>query len=200
MAAIDAAGKPILRSTAETPRTSSAPTISWAIWLTTPTFRSRRSWRSPPTASFAGCAATTWRARKYQTLAREYARHWMEVAADGDHYRIAFDKPEHLEPEVQPRLGQAAGPERLSRRGRPEGGRLLQEDDPALRRSPGFANPADQDRLVRSGARPWPTIGHDFEKIVSPIYDYLNQTTARLPFVDSYRTDDPAATACAPGR
>jgi hypothetical protein len=30
----------------------------------------------------------------------------------------------------------------------------------------------------------------DFEAIVSPIHDYLNATTARLPFVDSYVTDD----------
>ena len=27
------------------------------------------------------------------TLAKEYAHHWMKVAADGEHYRIAFDKP-----------------------------------------------------------------------------------------------------------
>ena len=31
----------------------------------------------------------------------------------------------------------------------------------------------------------------DFEAIVSPIFDYLNETTARLPFVDSYVTDNP---------
>jgi hypothetical protein len=31
----------------------------------------------------------------------------------------------------------------------------------------------------------------DFQKIVDPIYDYLNTTTARLPFVDSYQTDNP---------
>ncbi len=30
----------------------------------------------------------------------------------------------------------------------------------------------------------------DFDAIVSPIYDYLNETTARLPFVDSYLTDN----------
>ncbi len=30
----------------------------------------------------------------------------------------------------------------------------------------------------------------DFEAIVAPIYDYLNDTTARLPFVDSYVTDN----------
>jgi hypothetical protein len=30
----------------------------------------------------------------------------------------------------------------------------------------------------------------DFETLTSPIYDYLNETTARSPFVDSYITDD----------
>ena len=64
---------------------------------------------------------------KYQRLAQEYARHWIEVAADGDHFRIAFDKPQELEPEVQPDLGQAAGPERVSRRRRSQGSRVLQE-------------------------------------------------------------------------
>ena len=32
-------------------------------------------------------------AAKYQALARDNARHWMKMAGDGDHYRIAFDKP-----------------------------------------------------------------------------------------------------------
>ncbi|MCX6905481.1 MAG: DUF1793 domain-containing protein, partial [Verrucomicrobia bacterium] len=30
----------------------------------------------------------------------------------------------------------------------------------------------------------------DFEALLSPIYDYLNETTARSPFVDSYVTDN----------
>ena len=30
----------------------------------------------------------------------------------------------------------------------------------------------------------------DFEHLVSPIYDYLNQTTARIPLADSYVTDN----------
>ena len=34
------------------------------------------------------------------------------------------------------------------------------------------------------GARPI------FESLVNPIYDYLNQTTARVPLVDSYETDN----------
>ena len=32
-------------------------------------------------------------ADRYAQLARTDADHWMKVAADGDHYRLAFDKP-----------------------------------------------------------------------------------------------------------
>jgi hypothetical protein len=32
-------------------------------------------------------------ASKYHTRAREMAKHWTELAADGDHFRLAFDKP-----------------------------------------------------------------------------------------------------------
>jgi hypothetical protein len=32
-------------------------------------------------------------ARTYHALARQMAQHWVELAADGDHFRLAFDKP-----------------------------------------------------------------------------------------------------------
>ncbi|HZU25990.1 MAG TPA: DUF4965 domain-containing protein [Bryobacteraceae bacterium] len=32
-------------------------------------------------------------ATRYRTLAEQYARRWTELAADGDHYKLAFDKP-----------------------------------------------------------------------------------------------------------
>jgi hypothetical protein len=32
-------------------------------------------------------------AEKYRQIAKTDAEHWMQAAAEGDHYRLAFDKP-----------------------------------------------------------------------------------------------------------
>ncbi len=100
-------------------------------------------------------------ADKFLALARADARHWVEAAADGDHSPDRLRQAEHLEPEVQPRLGQAPRPERLPARGRPPRGRLLQEGDAALRRPARLPHQAHQDRLVglerHDGRRPRPT-------------------------------------------
>lgn len=32
-------------------------------------------------------------AEEYLSLARTYAKQWVELADDGDHFRLAFDKP-----------------------------------------------------------------------------------------------------------
>jgi len=50
-------------------------------------------------------------AAQYEALSRDYAKKWVEMAADGDHYRLAFDKPGTWKPEVQPGLGQGSRPE-----------------------------------------------------------------------------------------
>ena len=60
--------------------------------------------------------------------------------------------------------------------------------------------PGSRRRTGASGAPPWPATAADFEAIVSPIYDYLNDTTARLPFVDSYYTDNPRSDGMPPAR
>jgi len=128
-------------------------------------------------------------AARYLSLARQYSRHWMEAAADGDHSRIAFDKPNtwsqkynlvwdklldlHVFPAEVARQEVAYYKKMIQRYGVPLDSRTrLTKTDWCL-----WSATLAQDRT-------------DFEAIVSPIYDYLNETTARLPFVDSYATDD----------
>lgn len=129
-------------------------------------------------------------AAKFKDLARSYAKNWTEVAAQGDHYRIAFDRPgtwsqkynliwdELLALDVFPRdvapKEVAFYKTRLNRFGLPLDSRTkLTKTDWCVWTAALAQDPAD------------------FRAIVDPIYDYLNVTTARLPLVDSYVTDDP---------
>jgi hypothetical protein len=44
-------------------------------------------------ATLAQATGRAAEAAKYHTLAEQMARHWAELARDGDHFRLAFDKP-----------------------------------------------------------------------------------------------------------
>ena len=127
---------------------------------------------------------------KYRSQAREYARHWMEVAADGDHYRIAFDKPNTWSQKYNliwdKLLGLDVFPPEVARSEVAYYKKMIQR----------YGVPLDsRTRLTKTDWCLWSATladdRRDFEAIVSPIFDYLNETTARLPFVDSYFTDNP---------
>ena len=129
------------------------------------------------------------RAGHYQTLARQYARHWIGSADDGDHYRIAFDKPNTWSQKYNlvwdKLLGLKVFPAEVA-------AKEVAHYKKAIQR---YGLPLDsRTHLTKTDWAVWSaTLAHDradFEAIVSPIYDYLNQTTARLPFVDSYVTDN----------
>ena len=129
-------------------------------------------------------------AKKFKGVARDYARHWMTVAADGDHYRIAFDRPNTWSQKYNlvwdKLLGLEIFPAEVARKEVAFYKTNLQR----------FGLPLDsRTRLTKADWCLWTaTLAEkpaDFDAIVSPIYDYLNATTARLPFVDSYVTDDP---------
>jgi hypothetical protein len=129
-------------------------------------------------------------ADKYLKLAREDAKHWIEVAADaGDHYRIAFDKPNTWSQKYNlvwdQLLGLKVFPPDVAQREVAFYKTVMQR----------YGLPLDsRTKLTKTDWSLWsatmadsPT---DFEAIVSPIYDYLGQTTARSPFVDSYETNN----------
>jgi len=128
-------------------------------------------------------------AARYLSLARGYARHWMEAAADGDHSRIAFDKPNSWSQKYNlvwdKLLDLHVFPPEVARQEAIYYKKMIQR----------YGVPLDsRTRLTKTDWCLWSaTLAEDragFEGMVSPIYDYLNATTARLPFVDSYTTDD----------
>ncbi|HUC85649.1 MAG TPA: DUF5127 domain-containing protein [Candidatus Acidoferrales bacterium] len=128
-------------------------------------------------------------ARKYAELAKADAAHWVQVAADGDHFRLAFDKPNTWSQKynlVWDRiLGLNVFPPSVAAMEVAHYRKVMQP----------YGVPLDsRTHLTKTDWSFWSaslaTNQDDFEAIISPIYDYLNHTTARSPFVDSYETDD----------
>ena len=129
-------------------------------------------------------------AAKYLALARDNARHWMKMASDGDHYRIAFDRPNTWSQKYNliwdKLLGLDVFPPEVARQEVAYYRKVMQR----------YGVPLDsRTRLTKADWCLWSATlagdRGDFEAIVAPMYDYLNDTTARLPFVNSYVTDDP---------
>ena len=128
-------------------------------------------------------------AKRYYDLAKTDADHWVKVADDGGHYRLAFDKPNTWSQKynlVWDRiLGLNVFPPEVARKEVAFYKTVLQP----------YGLPLDsRDKLTKTDWSFWSAtlaeLQADFETIVSPIYDYLNKTTARSPLVDSYWTDN----------
>ena len=94
-------------------------------------------------------------ATRYGKLAHDDAVHWMQAAADGDHYRLAFDKPGTWSQKYNLAWDKILRLKRVPSRGCSQGGRLLQNGVTALRSAAGLAHQADQDRLDPLERPPW---------------------------------------------
>ena len=129
------------------------------------------------------------RAARYKALARKYALHWMQAANDGNHYRLAFDKPNTWSQKYNlvwdKILGLNIFPPSVAEKEIAFYKTVMQP----------YGLPLDsRTHLTKTDWSVWTaTLAEskaDFETFVSPIYDYLNQTTVRDPLADSYVTDD----------
>lgn len=127
-------------------------------------------------------------AQKYHDLAKTDAQHWMRVAAEGDHYRLAFDKPNTWSQKynlVWDRiLGLNIFPPEVAQKEVAFYKTVCQR----------YGVPLDsRTHLTKTDWSIWSaTLADnpaDFQAIISPIYDYLNETTTRDPLADSYETD-----------
>ncbi len=128
-------------------------------------------------------------ARKYAQLAKVDAAHWVKVAADGDHSRLAFDKPNTWSQKynlVWDRiLGLDVFPLSVAQMEVAHYKNVMQK----------YGVPLDsRTHLTKTDWSFWSaTLADnqaDFEAIISPTYDYFNQTTTRDPVADSYQTDN----------
>ncbi len=127
-------------------------------------------------------------AQKYLDLAKADAAHWLTVATEGDHYRLAFDKPNTWSQKynlVWDRiLGLNIFPPEVA-------AEEVAYYKGALQR---YGVPLDsRTRLTKTDWETWSASlaqnPADFRALIAPIYDYLNETTARDPLADSYETD-----------
>ncbi len=128
-------------------------------------------------------------AEKYHQIAKTDAEHWLTVAADDDHYRLAFDKPGTWSQKYNLVWDRILGLNIFA----PEvAQKEIAHYKTVMQR---YGVPLDsRTKLTKTDWSFWSaTLADnqaDFETLTSPIYDYLNQTTARSPFVDSYQTDN----------
>ena len=127
---------------------------------------------------------------KYITMARKYAKHWMQVAGDGDHYRLAYDKPgtwSQLYNMVFDKiLGLDVFPEEVYAKEVAHYKTVLTP----------YGLPLDS-RNMRTKAdwTVWTASladnKQDFEALIAPMQHYLQTTPDRVPFSDGYFVDRP---------
>jgi Domain of unknown function (DUF4965)/Domain of unknown function (DUF5127)/Domain of unknown function (DUF1793)/Domain of unknown function (DUF4964) len=127
-------------------------------------------------------------AERYAQLAKVDAAHWVKVDADGDHFRLAFDKPGTWSQKYNlvwdKILGLNVFPPSVAQMEVAHYKKVMQR----------YGVPLDsRTHLTKTDWSVWSATladnQEDFEAIISPAYDYLNQTTARDPIADSYMTD-----------
>ncbi len=128
-------------------------------------------------------------AARYRKTAGEFARQWAKMADDGDHFRLAFDKPRSWSLKynlVWDRLlGLNLFPEGITRK----------EMAHYQQRQKRFGVPLDnRSDYTKLDWLLWTATMADspaeFQRFLAPVYDWLNQTPTRVPLTDWYFTTD----------
>jgi len=126
-------------------------------------------------------------AAEYRKTAQEFARKWVDLAADGDHFRLAFDKPGTWSQKYNlvwdKLLGLGIFPPEVARK----------EIAFYLTKQNAYGLPLDNRRdytkldwvLWTATLAETPA---DFAKLLAPAYDFANESPTRVPLTDWYDT------------
>lgn len=128
-------------------------------------------------------------AEKYAKLAKDDAEHWMKVSNDGDHSRLAFDKPGTWSQKYN-----MAWNSILKLNVFPASTEQKELDFYKTVMQP-YGLPLDsRTKLTKTDWTIWSAsmaeTQPEFEFFVAPIYNYLTATKSRSPIPDSYITDN----------
>ncbi len=129
------------------------------------------------------------KAAEFLNIARDYAKKWAELADDGDHYRLAFDKTQTWSQKYNlvwdSILGLNLFPQDIKNK----------EMEFYKKKINKFGLPLDNrsdytklDWIVWTASIT--NNKDDFETLISPIFDMLNNTPDRVPMTDWYFTSD----------
>jgi len=128
------------------------------------------------------------RAATYRNLAKGFAARWIKEAGDGDHYRLAFDKPGTWSQKYNLVWDRILGLSLFP----PE---ALKKEMAFYRKSQNrYGLPLDnRKQYTKLDWTVWTATltgsPEDFKALTDPIYDFLNETPDRIPMTDWYMTD-----------
>lgn len=129
------------------------------------------------------------KADEYRALARQFAARWVEEADDGDHYRLAFDKPGTWSQKYNLVWDEILGLDLFPAEV------LRKEMDHYKKVQNTYGLPLDnRSRYTKLDWILWTATltgeRKDFEALVDPVFRFLNETPDRVPMTDWYWTHD----------
>jgi hypothetical protein len=128
-------------------------------------------------------------ATEYRQTAETFAKEWVTMAADGDHYRLAFDRPKTWSQKYNlvwdKLLGLKLFPPEVA-------AKEITFYKTKLNR---FGLPLDNRAdYTKTDWQVWTatlaTSRADFDALMSPVYDFVSHTPQRVPMTDWYQTKD----------
>ncbi len=128
------------------------------------------------------------RAAAYRNLAREFAARWAKEADDGDHYRLALDRPGTWSQKYNLVWDRILGFNLFP-------AEVLRKEMAFYRRTQNrYGLPLDNRKLyTKLDWTIWTASltgsPEDFAAVLGPVYDFLNETPDRIPMTDWYTTD-----------